>query len=579
MRLLLLLCALLGAPAIPSARGAVAQDAASVTVELRITSIVAQGTHVVVDRGRRDGLAVGDAVVFRPRQGGVRRGTVVRVDERSAVIEMRGSQAPPPPGTRGEAQIPRERRAAPDPKPEPAVPVWTGEDEGDSSAGQPEDPDAAPEHPPWANSDSDWRPGMPLLGRVGMVRPEDRPQRTTGRVYFLADGTWTSESGRDDSLLRFGADLVQENPFGEGGTAYLDFELDRFEKNVPDFDGASDGGLRLDRASYAWGGTRYRPDRIEGGRFLQSGLAEFGVLDGVEWSRRRDNGDRYGFSAGLMPEPDADMNTGNDFQIAAWYRWVADATERFSVAGGVQKTWHEGAPDRDLLVLDTHYLPVAADGWDAHATVWIDHYDSGDALKGAGFEVTQAFLNLGRRWEAGHGVDMTARRIRFPELLRNEYLPPTLAEIADDRYDRASVGGWRWTSEERQVHGEVGIWNDQIESGGDVEAGVLLRDLWHDDSDTDLTVYANQGQFAFTLGARLSHSWEVPDGRWLLAYEATNHHLDFFSNDVDDLPGHRAQASRFLDLPSGWTLSFDGDVFTWDQDFAWSFGLQVQKSF
>ena len=68
--------------------------------------------------------------------------------------------------------------------------------------------------------------------------------------------------------------------------------------------------LLVRRLSYAWGGTRFTAQRWEGGRFLQHGMPEFGVLDGIEWTRRRENGHRYGVSVGFLPEPDDGTDPG-----------------------------------------------------------------------------------------------------------------------------------------------------------------------------------------------------------------------------------------------------------------------------
>ena len=82
------------------------------------------------------------------------------------------------------------------------------------------------------------------------------------------------------------------------------------------------------------------------------------------------SGHRVGASVGFMPEPNAQFESGKDFQVAAFYRWVADATERLSAAAAVQKTWHNGATDRDLLITNLHYVPL--EGWTFHGTTWVD---------------------------------------------------------------------------------------------------------------------------------------------------------------------------------------------------------------
>ena len=58
---------------------------------------------------------------------------------------------------------------------------------------------------------------------------------------------------------------------------HYDLEVNYRRTDVPDLDGEENTRLRLDRASYHWGGTRFRKDRREVGRFLQSGMIEFGL--------------------------------------------------------------------------------------------------------------------------------------------------------------------------------------------------------------------------------------------------------------------------------------------------------------
>ena len=97
-----------------------AQDGALERLELRVSD-TGPGARVRVDRGRSDGVEVGDRVVLRPRSGGERTGAVTRVDDRSAMVELADGQAPPPVGTRGEVMLPASRRAAAQPAPREPV--------------------------------------------------------------------------------------------------------------------------------------------------------------------------------------------------------------------------------------------------------------------------------------------------------------------------------------------------------------------------------------------------------------------------------------------------------------------------
>lgn len=531
-------------------------DAAFERVELRVHTAPAPGS-VVVDHGSADGLAVGDAVRFRPRLGGVHEGAVIELDERSAVVELADRSVALEPGTRGEAFVPRERLEVVQEAPEP--------------------PPAAAEHPPWERAEEQWSTDLPLLAQIDAVRPQERSRTYSARLFMSGDQTWASLDDRSDSFFRLGEDVRIQNPFERGGELHLEMEQTYRQTDVPDNpeDGARD--LRVDRFSYAWGNDRFSEYRWEAGRFLQNGMPEFGVLDGVEFGRRLENGDRVGASAGFMPEPDADMQTGDDFQIAAFYHWTADETERFSVDGGFQKSFHEGDADRDLLVASVDYLPV--DSWNAHATAWVDYYTEDDVAKGSGFELTEVYATTWRRWKSGNGMALTYTHQRFPELLRTEFLPVEVDQLADDRNDRLSLSGWRWLTAERRAHGQIGVWDDEDESGGDAELGVDVRDLLLDRSRTDFTVFGAQGEFSSLLGVRASWGRYDRLGRWDVLYELGRHEIIGFDDDENDLVQHRVRASREMRLGSGWNVSGYVETILWDDDDAWSLGFYLQKSF
>ena len=545
------------------------EDEIRVPVDMRV-SASGPGAQVTVDRGTSDGLRPGDQVLFRPRQGGTYRGAVRDAGERSSVVELFDPAFVPEPGTRGEALVPASRLARPRPPTD-----LTGE----GGEEDPADPaPQVPEHPPWENQDEEWTPGQPLLARVMAVRPEDRAKIYSGRLYLIGDTTWTTEDDRSDFLLRAGTDLEVENPFGLGGHAHFAGEFDDFTFKSPDLDDDDETVFRVDRLSYAWGGTRFEPNRVEGGRFLQHGMPEFGFLDGVEWTRRRANGHRWGASLGYMPELDIDFSTGDDFQLAAFYEWVVEGRNDLSLAAGLQKTWHNGSPDRDLFVARFDYLP--REGWDLRATTWVDFYDSGDDLKDSSVEVTQALVSTGRHWKSGSGVELTYRRLRFPELKREgDFLPPTLSELADNRYDRLAFSGWWKLGEDSRLRGVVGVWDDEDEKGGDVETGIDWTDVWAQGDRADVTVFTTRGAFSVDGGVRLGYGRAVDQGRWDLFYEVADRHQNEFSHESDDLWEHALRGSNTWYLGQGWDVSLDGEVRYIDEEIGLSATLYVQKTF
>lgn len=529
-------------------------------LELRVTS--AKPGLVSVDRGAADGLAEGDRVQFFPREGFIYTGRVARLDERSAEVELDDKTFVPPPGTRGEARIPQSRVIEPAATDAPPAPQPTAE--------QPT------EHAPWTNPDEEWATGEPLLAKVRPLRPGERPRTISGRVYAIGDYIRSTEDDRTDGFYRAGTSLLYDNLSGRGDRLHIDGELNYRNTDVPDGDDEQTSRLRLDRLSYSWGGTRFEPSSFELGRFLQQGMPEFGVLDGLEWGTRLDDGVRYGVGFGFMPEPDDQQDTGSDYQVSAWYRWVHDESEVLSATAGFQKTFHEWNADRDLLVTKLQYLPPK--GWTFNGTAWIDVYTEGDDAKGAGVDLTQMYASANQRFESGSSVGLTYSHIAFPEIDRNEFTPVTDAQLADDHNDRLALTGRQRLARRTRLYGTVGGWVDEDEGGGDLELGLDVEDLLIDRSLIDLSVFGTRGRFTTSLGGRLGLGVYTTNGHWGVDYELADHHFDGFSSQNDDLPQHRLRASRDV-YTAGWNFSAHLDAVLWDTENAITAGFYLQRSF
>lgn len=551
-RLLLVWLALVAASVI----GLAQEPDAFLYVDLRVSATGPTG-DILVDRGASDLVQPGDLVLLHPRTGGTLNGRVVQVSERTATVRLQTQGVVIPLGTSGKVLIPKTRLPVAPPTKE-AVPT-------------------GPEHPPWENQDEAWSEELPLLANVQAIRPEDRQPLVSGRVYAIGDQRFENFDGRSDFFYRLGGGLRYENPFGKGGAFQLDGEANYRMTDVPGQVDESEGRLRLDRLSYRWGGTRFEDSRHEGGRFLQYGMPEFGVLDGYEWNRRRKNGDTYGFSAGFLPELDSRMSTGDDFQLAAFYRWVFDPEERFSIATGFQKTVHNGAADRDLLVATTRYLPE--EGWDFHGSAWIDFYTSGDDEKDFPVDLTQLRLSSGRQWDTGNGVIASFRHNRFPYLDRHEFLPVDADQYADDHYERLSLRGWRWASGTRRWYGEVGGWIDQDDVGGDAQIGTDIRDLFTDGGYGDVQLYVTRGAFTAVVGTRIGYALQTRNGRTALSYDLSGNRNDGFDDDADDFVQHRVRLTQDVYLRSDWNLSLYGESVDWDNDPSFSVGFYLERSF
>ena len=331
----------------------------SVVLEVRVTA--SEQGSARIDRGSADGLEAGDRLVFHPRGGSTYFGTIVELEERAARVELQDTKIQPAPGTRGEFELPRARLKAR---------VTTGKrpalQRGGSERGEPR----------FQKREQEWQAGEPLLAKVRPVRPSERAVLVRSRGWLAFDGTLSGEDDRHDTFTRLGGSLEIENAFHAGGRLLADAEWNYRHVDVPDLDDERGREFRLERLAYVAGGTRFDPTSLAFGRFLQEGLSEFGVLDGVEWRVRRRNGHRYGASFGFLPEPDEDFQSGEDLQLAGFYDWVADESEQLSFAAGFQKTLHNGAADRDLFVLRLQRLPRA--GWNLFSTLWLDYYTGSD---------------------------------------------------------------------------------------------------------------------------------------------------------------------------------------------------------
>ncbi len=538
-------------------------------VELRVSE-ARPGGVVVVDRGAADGLRAGDLVLFHPRDGRLLGGNVLETAERSAVVELHDRSLVLEPGTRAEVLVPRERLAPPPPAEEPPAPL-PEQGGGDAAAAEPPQETIA-----WTNRDEEFRPGDPLLARMRPVRPEERDPLLTARLHVGGSATYTTLDDRSDSFLRAGADVRVENPFGRGGTLHVDLEGNLRTTDLPDQDDEAFTKLRFDRASYADGGTRYEPLRWEAGRFLQRGMVEFGLLDGVEWGWRRRNGDSYGFSLGFLPEPGPDLSTGDDFQVAGYYEWLLDPDRNFTLAGGYQKTLHHGDADRDLLVARMRYAPPQ--GWNAFATLWVDYYGSTDPVKGTSLDLTQALVVLGRAWSDGAATSLTFTHQKIPEIDRDEFQLLDDGELDDNRDDRLSLSGWVLSGGHR-LHSAVGVWSDENEEGGDARLGLDLAGALGEGSHLDLTGFVVAGAFSRSFGGELTWGLPVEGGSWRVYYQFAHHTIEEFENDADDVLQHRLSVGRELRDFWGWRASLQVEGRVFDDEGSATLGFYLQRAY
>jgi hypothetical protein len=591
----------LSTPATGDTRPAAQQDPSVDTLDVRV--MFSSPGSLVVDRGRVDFVEIGDGVTLDLKDGKTLHGSVTKVDERSAAVKLDDPRAVAPTGSRGRIQIPKARRNPPkktpppdakpaEPKPAPAdapKPAPKGDAKPDAKAqpkpAAPAEPaqepkpaeapaKAAPDHPDWSNTDKSWTKGMPLLTELPPVRPEQRTPSITGRLESSAEYVRSPGGRSSDSYVEAGGEVTAENLFGDGATLHVEGDV----YHRAEVDGGNGIGVLLYQASYTWGGTRFDPQRLEVGRFLQHGMPEFGVVDGAEYTRRLSDGNSLGVSVGWMPEPDDDFGSFHDFQVAAYYHWTKDNSERFSATAGFEKTFHDWSRDRDLFVANVR-APLDLET-DVHGTAWVDLYDSGDDQKRSAVELTQALLVLNHRFGHDAGGDVTFRHQRFPQIDREgEFTPIAPAEIEDNHVEELSSSAYVYTESHHRLHGQVGVWSDEDEKGGSADAGIEFPEVLIDALKADFTVIGSRGQFSTILGGRVTCALPAENGHWDLSYEYANHRLHDAPSAQNDLVQQQVFFDRSFLFDHGWSLSLAGSATWWDTDVTWSVGWFVQKTF
>ncbi|MFN3243803.1 MAG: hypothetical protein ACE37K_20010 [Planctomycetota bacterium] len=538
--------------------GLAAQGERFERLDLRVSAPRPNG-QCVIDRGKREKVEVGDRVVLSPRGGQPLTGRVLQVEDRTALVQLLDPKASVARGTRGHVLIPRTRKqqAGPDPA-DPAV--------------EPQPPTGEPgaQDPP---GDEVWRPGMPLLGRHRAPRPNERDAQLRGRLYGSSNLVRTLDSF-SQSYARAGADVDVNNIDGDGGRLRFHGEFVHSEE----VSGNTGSDLRIYELSYAHGGTRFDPWRWQVGRFLQQDMPEFGLLDGIEVGFRSEHGDRFGASVGYLPELDDDLDSLADLQLAAWYVFNPDVSERISYAIGYQKTWHRWDADRDLIVAKARYLPHS--GWDVSSAIWVDIYDNDDNLKDEAFEFTRANLFATRRWQDEGGVELFYDHEEYPELLRNEtpqtLLPQTLIGA---HVDRVSAHLWTGGGDRAQWFTRTTGWVDEEDEGFAFELGGRQDDVLGSRTRSGLALFHVNAQTSNVTGVRIEHGGDYQFGRLDLLYELGFVHFDDQPSDRSELLQHRFAALVSTGMGSGWDATFTGDVTVWDEEISFGVGIYLQKLF
>ncbi|MCP3916702.1 MAG: hypothetical protein GY711_14195, partial [bacterium] len=406
--------------------------------------------------------------------------------------------------------------------------------------------------------------------------PEDREPRLSGRYILGADHTWDDEQDRRYLLGRTGVDARMENPFGHGGGAKFRAEAFQRTADVENGNDEDESHLRIDRLSWYRGDTRERAGRIELGRFLQDAFPEFGVLDGVEYQQRTAAGHRWGASLGLAPIPNGELESSDDMQVALFFRHDAPVDGTLDWGVGAQKTWHEGAADRDLVVADANWRPSER-AW-LFGSAWVDYYTSGDDVK-SGLELTE--LRLGGNWRisASSGVHADLSRVRWPDIERYEFTMLPASELDDSEVLRLSLGGWHQLSDDVRLNGRVNWWEDEEQDGAGGEVRAAWRDLLWERGEVNATLFTNTGAFSSVTGARFGGTRSTGRGYLAVTWELAKHEQDGFVGTQEDLLQQVLRGSWDTTLGDDWNLSLSADQRFGDEQDSFALGFYLQRRF
>lgn len=516
-------------------------------VAIRVLAV--NGQLAQVDRGKEAGVEPGDRVRLRPFGGSERFGRVQSVAERTAWVVL----VPGPAGenqvdigTPGEIELPSRRRRDPE---------QDGSGFRDRSGALPES------EPVWVSlPEAD--PDQPLLEQLG-TRPEQRPEAWYGRLWSSAHLSAERAFRNSHSVFaRSGIDLQGENLFGHGGALQLRMEFDFRSWDAEGESADHEAALRLERASYTRGGHRHETQRLEAGRFLQHGFPELGLLDGLELQWGRPDRTRFGMSAGWIPEATQELTTGNDFQLAAFYRderggGSLEAT-RLRWGAAMQQTWHDGQADRQLVLLQTDWIQR---GFAWRNSAWLDVYDADDFGKDSGLEPTLAYSML--NWnQAEWGTSLGLRHWRYPSLLRFQAGRFPLLDLYADRTTRYDVSAWWKAQPGLRLRVRLDHWASRDRDGNGVELRADLDDFLAERLRTSVAVFQHDGSFTRVLGVRVDQNLPAWAGSWRMQAESARYD-ERYSGDAST--EHEIRAHWFHRMSTGWSLSVDA---------GWRFGAE-----
>lgn len=543
-----------------------ARDAgATAPVRVAVTSV--SGRDVFIDAGSSAGITPGLRVRFFPAGAPPFEAVVADVSSGSARVQLNGGTLPPPVGTAGEILVPDAPPAAASQTTAPAT-------QPDQTA----PPTAVPEHPPWARVEGGRNPDMPLLAPAFSRPPSERPSTFHGRVFGAFDYSMDAYQGRDSRYLlgRTGTSWTLTNPFGQGGSLYFDGEFDHRGSDLTSASSASDD-LILNRFSYAIGEERYAPYRLEFGRFISRYLPEIGFVDGVEGAVRFENGVSVGGGLGGYPRPFVRRREGEDVGFHTFVDYASPAPRGFTGTLGYQKTWHDGVPDRDLIVgRGSAWL---TDKLWVFGSARLDVYGDHDVLKSPGPHLTDAWFQTRYTPDSTRGVSAGYSHYTWADVLAPEFalVPPDL--IRKGRVDRVEVTAWRDLAPNLRPTGRVSYFTDQQGSGyaGEID---LDRTNLFDAFDLHGDVFYSRGSFTNDYGFRTEGRWHHDAWSAFLGYEWYRYRgLDGFMGSSGGYLTRNTIRAGLGWQRGPWYYSFEADHYFGDRDRAYLFNFYAEYRF
>jgi len=510
------------------------------------------GASIFVDVGSTQGLEPGDRVRFEPFGRPAAFGAVRAVSSTSARVELE-SGGPVDVGDTGAVAVPRARLDA-------------------LAAAQTPPPPGVPEHPPWTHPPEEWSSSTPLLAPSATARERRATRR--GSLFLQYDATFDREGTDSTSqFARAGLDATWENLLARGETIDFDGEVvaRSFDSGA---DSDDDARLRLQRLSYAEGGGRSLPTRWQAGRFLQSGFVEFGLLDGVEVTRRTGAAWHVGASLGLLPEPTFELDSGDDTQIALYARRERTGPTGLAYGVGYQKTFHDGSADRDLLAVDADWQPARA--FTLHGAMLVDVYTSNERAKDSGLELTELHLFGNWRVDERTTVGLSHDRTRLPDIERAGFVEIPADVLREQRFERTGARVSRRVTDDLRLSARFDQWRSQDDDG----LGGELRGDWSGlpwrGANLAAAVSSNQGTFSDVTALRLALDQATTIGSWRLAWELARNELTSAVVGEDSLLEQSLRAS--FDTRLGRTsLSLYVEQFFGDGQDATSLGLHLRR--